>query len=338
MSDVLFEYRNKWIAATHELKPIFVEKIADALATPIEVIEKKIPMVTEGDDGNIYDELTYTETVGLEWYLFGGMVYEYIYDVDTFSQKCPFTPTSDVDIPIKIADKISTEYITVNHKQLLKSEFFTDIIFQVIKRLNDIDFSGLDIDALPPTTELDYVDNGKVRILLSENDVVGELVFQKIQLMINKDGIYDEIADIMISFEVNNYKDKRAIKQICGHDGVLRTIYYYSLIDIITSEFEALLERFTLNNYKTENHIGRIMWILSEINRERNDLNTRMILNTCSYFISRLERKYKVKTEDLKYLVLCQYRKRDITICDILEQISKYAISFLNPRFVILFN
>lgn len=333
--------RKQWIESTTQFKPYFIEKVIDCLSEPITIESKKIPTTIYDDDDNpVPEEMTYSGDVHLKWCLTGGIVYEYIYEVDTTSSDSLFTTTSDVDVPVKIMDSFSDEFNIVDPKRLLSSEFFEEIVLQIIKRLITIDFSNMDdiFDELPPTDEVDYIDNGKVRIICAEKSCDGDIVMNKIQLFISKDGYYDEIMDIMVNFEVANNKDTRDQMTKVGSDGIVREIYFSRIFSLLNGELNALLERFELKNVKTENHIGRILYLLDKIDDEDNELDKYSAASLCEMFIGKVEKKLKVYTEDLRDLVLAEYKGRKIRMVDIVWPISEYALSRHRQRFIMLFS
>lgn len=333
------ESRKKWIEATTQLKPYFIEKVTDCLSQPLTIISKKIPINSYDEEDVTLNEISFSGDIHPKWVLTGGIVYEYIYDVDTMDNNSFFTTTSDIDIPVKIMDIFSDEFNIVDTKKFLTSEFFDDVVFQTIERLNCIDFSDMDylFDNLPDSDVVDYIDNGKVRIVCAESSNTDNLAMRKTQLFISKDGYYDEIMDIMIYIEVGDNTDKRdqVIKK--GTDGIERIIYFNRITTLLNGEFEALIERFVSANVKTENHIGRILYILTRVAYEDDELNKYAVSTLCELFITSICRRRKIKIIDLKEIVLAEYKGKQMKITDIIYPIADYAISKHRARFVMLF-
>lgn len=336
------EERQNWIEQTHVLKPYFIEKITDCLREPVHIVHTDVQTIEMHEDKK-EDELahghaTITE-VNLSWRLQGGVVYEYIYGVDTERPDSFFTTTSDIDISVKILDHISDEEMVVDTSKLLENSFFSDSILAIVRRLNGVDFSGMDdiLDDLPYTEEINSVDNGKVRIVVAESHAEAEIVQHKIQVMISRRGCYDEIADIMVYFERCATTNSVEQKLILGSDGLEREMYYTNLTSMLNSEIDAFIVRNGKCELKAQNHIGRILYILTYVNTEGTKKQKVESCNVCALFITKLTREYRITREALKTKDLIVYKGRYLRITDILRPISKWAIDNYIPAFLLYF-
>ena len=360
--------RARWTKSVEKVKPFFIDVIADCFKDPFTVESKTIPMLyettnDEGDTTTEEQELSYSGSLQLTWSLIGGIVYEYIYDVDTAKKNAPFTPTCDIDLPVCIPDVFYKEeeedsdteddsgILTINFDKVLESTLFKDLVDQIIKRLSETDFSYIDklLDVLPASdqqSEYPFSDHGKIRIISAEGSKRSlTMVSKKIQLYISVDGQYGEIADIMMKFASNQRKLDSAscVVKKGAYDGIPRNIFYVPLDGLLMSEIDALLNRFQLGNVKTENHIGRILYILNSVVASGNTLQLQSSVMSTIRILAKLAREIDGKVNADVYAKiatkkLCTYKGKDVTIKDIIFPIAPYAVGKMNnPWFIGVF-
>lgn len=358
--------RKKWTDSVKKHKPFFIDIIADCFRDPFGVESKTIPMLLDttditGAEKTEEQELTYSGSLQLTWSLIGGIVYEYIYDIDTAKKNAPFTPTCDIDLPVCIPDvfykegndenddddEIYTDILRINFDKVLDSTLFQDLVYQIINRLKKMDFSHLVLDELPPANEeYDVYDHGKIRIIAAEGSKRNvAMVSKKIQMFISVDGQYGEIADIMMKLEQNQTKinSSTCVVKKGHHDGIHRNIFYIPLEGLLISEIDALLNRFQLGNVKTENHIGRIRYILKTIVASGNTLQQQCVMMDTIRMLSKIARDINAKSHAKMYAgvakkVLCKYKGQDVTVKDIFLPIARFAVlEKKNPWYVGIF-
>ena len=353
--------RTKWTNSIKALKPFFIDILADCLEKPFYMESKTVPMVisafneTTDKEELSYTELKYTGNIQLTWGLIGGIVYEYIFNVDTSKKNADFTPTSDVDLPVCIPDifyKEDNETMKVDLDKVLDSSFFKDLVDQIIKRFQAMDLSYINsmLDDLPEHEgEEEYFDlGGKIRIISNAgNKLVKTMVTKKIQLFISINGQYDEIVDMMTKFEEDMQSQKEKFTCIVkkGHDGAERKIHYTPLERLLTSEIDALQARYVLGNVKTENHVGRIMYIFKTIVASGNTVHMQSAMMDATVWLSKMSKsledfpkpkRFEASPSAYKKLadkVLCTYKGKNMTIKDILSPIAPYAIGRHSPWF-----
>ena len=366
--------RAKWTKSVGKVKPFFIEVIADCFKDPFTVDNKIIPMLYEttdkhGETITEEQELTYSGSLQLAWSLIGGIVYEYIYDVNTAKKNAPFTPTCDIDLPVCIPDVFyKDEYdegeddddededddsgiLKINIDKVLDSTLFKDLVDQIIKRLSGTDYSNIDelLDVLPHGDNMEYPfsDHGKIRIISAEGSKRSlTMVSKKIQIYISIDGQYGEIADIMMKLEENQRKidSSSCVMKKGVYDDIQRNIFYMPLDGLIVSEIDAFLNRYKLGNVKTENHIGRILYILKSIVASGNTLQLQSSMMSTIRLLVKLDREISGKKPtsaevfaEMASKKLCTYKGKYVTIKDIIFPIAPYAVGKMNQWFMGVF-
>lgn len=332
--------RRKWTNSIVFLKKYFLEKIYDIFNKPIQLSNVSIPTLIYNDDKEEEKELFYSGIVDLQWKLFGGYIYEYIFDENLSNHDAYFSPTADVDFSVLIPDKYSTEFIVCDTNKLLQSSFYNSIYMELMSRITDIDFSDIsDIcDDLPINNDkINSVDFGKVRFVCSDKIEDSNICQQKIQVYISVNGQYNEIVDIIIYFEMgyNNQKNDKIIK--LGNDEKSHMINYEPLDNLLSAEFQALQVRLDEVTDKTKNHIGRILYLLMKISKFDNELLKYSVINICNSFLLYLENKLKLPTSKLQHHVLLNYKGVNITVSDLFRSLAEYGIMKNNQRFIMLY-
>jgi hypothetical protein len=113
----------------------------------------------------------------------------------------------------------------------------------------------------------------------------------------------------------------------------------------LTSEIDALQARYVLGNVKTENHVGRIMYIFKTIVASGNTVHMQSAMMDATVWLSKMSKsledfpkpkRFDASPSAYKKLadkVLCKYKGKDMTIKDILSPIAPYAIGRHSPWF-----
>lgn len=341
--------RKRWTNINHKYKKYFTEKILPIFDKHFFISDVFVPIETsDPDTGDITStEISYTGHIDLLAYIMGGYVYEYIFNADVKSNDAFFSATEDVDLQVIIPDIFSDgDFISINSNLILKSTFFQGIITNIIERLYYLDYTDLDsfdiLDSLPEPNEneKDFVDKDKVRIVLVESYNEDDLTFQKIQLKICKNGIYEDIMDIMITMEKNIKKTEvEFIEKLC-YDGISREIKYLPKSKLFSSEFDALIDRYSHTEVitKTRNHVGRMLFLLFIISSSDNEADKYAVKLICEYKLSNLVREKKMTLQDVAKIVICEYKGAIITIADLISPIKDYAISKHSDRFIKIFS
>lgn len=333
--------RRRWTNSIVYLKKHFLEKIYNIFNIPIRLGNVFIPAtIYDENEISIKEKLSYNGIVDLQWKLFGGYVYEYIFDEDLTNKNAYFSPTADIDFAVMIPDNYSTEFIVCDTNEMLKSSFYNGIYMTLLSRVTDLDFSEISylLDELPPNDDDENnVDFGKIRFVCSDKMSSDNICQQKIQIYVSVNGYYNELVDIIIYFEMSNNKQKSDKIIKTGINLKEHEINYEPLDKLLNSELSALLTRLDDITDKTQNHVGRILYLLSKLSTYDNDILKYVIINTCNLFMVNLEKKYKCKINDLRNIVLLKYKGLDITVKELFRSISEYAIKRHNQRFVILY-
>lgn len=213
------------------------------------------------------------------------------------------------------------------------------------KELNFEDISD-NLDLLPvfqisdyKDESVDYFDNGNIRIIVTEGESEGDLTSRKIQLYISKNGIHAEIVDIIIHFETGVETNKSESKSIKCYDGITRDIYYADKYKMLSSEFDALIARFSYEEVaiKVQNHIGRILFLLTLISLGDNE-DDKSLASICSeYNLYKFTKVFKCKIKDLGKKIIGKYKGQDISIETLVSPIKDYAILKNYGRFKAIF-
>ena len=338
--------RREWTKINRFFKQFFFEKIYFALSENLNIERTKIPIIEYYDDETISDELSYSGIIKLLPSLIGGYAYEYIYDADTVTKEGFFSATEDVDITILIPDIFSTEMSIIDIEKLKESGyFFEEILSQIIGKIDTIDFSELEyLDKLDELPEKDdeyelFYDKQKIRLIVAERNTDKDFIFQKIQIKISKEGIYNSIADVMVIFNTTvKTQDTIIINKKC-YDGVNRDIVVSSPSRLLSTDFEALIERYKYPESitKTRNHIGRILFLLIMINNGSDELLKYSAKTLCEFNIKEITKRTKKTIKNAVKTVLCNYKGVEFTFEDLLLPIKDYALSKYSPRFLEIF-
>lgn len=340
--------RRHWTNINEKFKQYFTEKILPVFDLHFYINDKSIPIkqYKEKEDDYTEDVISYNGNINLNAFLIGGYVYEYVFNADVNSDKEFFSPTGDVDISIKIPDIFTDDYTIVDISKMLESEFFNDILCQIIERLKLLDYNDLDLfdklDNLSIDNETsDYFDKQNIRFEIAEQSISGNLVMQKIQIKICKNGIFEEIMDLMINFEMNSNSSSIDIISKECYDGVTRNIKYASKRKQLSDEISTLFARYEYQEViiKTRNHLGRILFLLLLIDLSSNEADKYAAKSTCEYTASQLKRKLKlVSLKDVGKIEICNYKGAMFTFADMILPIKEYCLSKKSQVFIQIFS
>lgn len=333
--------RRHWTNVNSFYKKYFTEKIIPIFNDSLTIDDCSIPILIDDHEES---SIQFKDMINLTSYLIGGYVYEYIYNLDVESENSYISPTSDVDIPVKIPDLFSDESNVVDVKRLGESDFFINVINQIIEKLTSLDYSELEnlnpLNDLPEVEdEFTYYDKNKVRFLIGETMIEESSISKKIQIMICKDDIYEEIVDLMIVFSVGMKDFKIEEKSKEFYNDSIGIIKYASKKELLSSDVDALLSRYNYPELisKTRNHLGRVLYLLTLIDVNGNDDDKFAAKSTCEYLFTRLHRLFKINFKEISKIVICSYKNEIFTFGDMISPIKNYALQKRSQIFIQVF-
>ena len=339
--------RRHWTNVNSFYKRYFTEKILPIFDDHFMVDNCSIPFLVfnQESEESLETTISYLGPIDLNACLLGGYVYEYVFNADVNSENAWFSQTGDVDIPVRISDIFSDEFNNVNINKLDKSEFFNSIITQIIERLVNLDYTELEhLDPLNDLPDIEdniiYYEKNKVRFVIEDSTIEGNMIHKKIQIMICKNDIYEEIVDLMIVFEisVNSYNTEFITKKC--YDGSIREIKYTSKKNLLSSEINALLARYTYPEVitKTRNHLGRILFLLTLIDISTNEIDKYAAKSTCEHLLARLcSLLNNSSSKESSLTVICDYKGEIFTFADMVSPIKQYCLKKHSQRFIQVF-
>lgn len=329
--------RTLWISQTRHYKSKILERLVPILNSEFIVNGSAGLISTEEEYPSGETLVNFNGLVPIQWRVMGGYVYELIFAIKSNNL---FTETADVDIGVHVKDMFSTnDTVMINCATYGTSSFFEDFLEKFIQKMKLIDFSDIEseLDELPKTHEENGIihDFGKLRFFISSPISTQTLCQRKIQIYLSRGGVYDEIFDIIFYTEL--LSDKTLIYEVFDlrtENGITK-VNCCDLLRLVCGDLEALGERIAKPSEKSNNHIGRIMYIFQKFNLMTEE-EQRYIISAVSLFCARLSRITKLKGLELgKYEFV--YRTKMISISEFLEPLKFAANKFNTPYFIHMF-
>lgn len=339
------ETRIKWVENIDQYKQFFTLELFRVLSKDIVINNASYYLQEYGetldeDDFEIKKHY-FSGKIEKNPEMIGGYVYEFLKPEESNFAGL-FSKTGDIDISLNIKDIFSDEMSPFPADRIGDGRLFTEIYFEVFKLLTEMDFSSIcsNFDELPEPSEEGYFDKDKVRIQIAEGNKSPEHVFRKIQVLVSIGGVYEEIADIMIKLE-NGFKgNKIESVQLTNHNGENVDVGYYPLDKNFGSDLSALHDRMDFPSIvplKIQNHIGRVLFVQEYVMPTLSKKEEYTYLGAIGYFLSRLERKLKVKTDALGDCVIGTYKGEQMTVRKLFEPSKEIGMRNHNVRYNIIY-